>query len=175
MVGGNHLGAIHAPSIARVGVVARITGKHAQVHDGPGELVDEIDHLGDRRSGGGADGDKRARSDDRAVAGFVKESPDETGLVLVVQVGSDVDGGHPVFLDPASLDPRLYGCPRLRFRRAEDQLAEGVRCFGLHSREHVLVDGHREGGCGVAKALAYDLHGDAGLQEQRRMGMAKIM
>jgi hypothetical protein len=74
---GNHLGAIHAPSIARVGVVARITGKHAQVHDGPGELVDEIDHLGDRRSGGGADGDKRARSDDRAVTGFVKESPDE--------------------------------------------------------------------------------------------------
>ncbi|MGO9962359.1 MAG: hypothetical protein ACLPUG_02885 [Acidimicrobiales bacterium] len=77
MVGGNHLGAIHASSIARVGVVIRINGKHAQVYDGPGELVDEIDHLGDRRSGRGADDDKRARSDDRAVAGFVKESPDE--------------------------------------------------------------------------------------------------
>ena len=56
-------------------------------------------------AGRGADDDKRARSEDRAVADFVKESPDETGLVLVVEVGRDVDGGHRVLLDPASLDP----------------------------------------------------------------------
>ena len=41
----------------------------------------------------------------------------------------------------------------------------GAECgggVGLHAGEDVLVDGHGEGGAGVAEAFADDLHGDVG-------------
>src|ERR1035438_571529 len=81
------------------------------MHDGAGWLVDEIDHLGHRRSNGGADDDSRARSDDRALACVVEESPDEAGLVLVVHVGSDIDGGHCGVSIRRGVTPDCTGVP----------------------------------------------------------------
>jgi hypothetical protein len=45
---------------------------------------------------------------------------------------------------------RSYAGRRVRhgslLLRAEDEIAEGARRFGLHARQDVLVDGHRESG-----------------------------
>jgi hypothetical protein len=53
----------------------------------------------------------------------------------------------------------------------EDRIAESCCGVGLHAGEHVLVDGHREGWAAVAEAFADDFHGDAGLQENRGVGV----
>jgi hypothetical protein len=45
----------------------------------------------------------------------------------------------------------------------------------LHARSHVLVGGHREGGCGVTEPLAHDLEGHAGLEQQCGVGLAKVV
>ena len=46
---------------------------------------------------------------------------------------------------------------------------------GLHAGEDVLVDGHGEGGAGVAEAFADDLHGDVGLEQDRGVGVAEVV
>ena len=48
------------------------------------------------------------------------------------------------------------------------ELRSGVR---LHPRQDVLVHGHRECRACVTEPFADDLHGDAGLQQDRRMGV----
>ena len=68
------------------------------MHDGAGRLRDEIDGLGDGlgdgRGVGCAGHDDGARHDDRRVASLVEERSDVAGVVLVVEIGGDVDCGH---------------------------------------------------------------------------------
>src|SRR6266516_6155184 len=75
-------------------VVVDHTGQHAQVHDGAVAGGYEVDDLAD---GGGVlvtGDDKRAGNDALRVARLVEEGPDVAGVILVVQVGADVDAVH---------------------------------------------------------------------------------
>lgn len=56
-----------------------------------------------------------------------------------------------------------------------EQTRERPRSVRLHSRKHVLIDGHRERGIGVPQPFAHHLHRHAGLQQQVGVGVAKIV
>jgi hypothetical protein len=53
--------------------------------------------------------------------------------------------------------------------RSEDEIGERGRSFGLHARQHMLVDGHRERGRGVAEPFADNFYRHAGSQQEARM------
>jgi len=56
---------------------------------------------------------------------------------------------------------------------SEHGLAEDPGGVGLHAGEDMLVDGHGECGAALAEALADHLYGDAGLQQDRGVGVAQ--
>ncbi len=60
-------------------------------------------------------------------------------------------------------------------QRTVEQLCEGLRSFGVHARQHVLVGGHREAGCRVSEPFADDFDGYARYEEQRCVRVAEIM
>lgn len=68
------------------------------------------------------------------------------------------------------IEPAIFKC-RVR-RRGPAEEAGGV---GLHAGGDVLVDGHGEGGAAVTEALADDLHVNAGLEQDRGVGVAEVL
>lgn len=68
---------------------------------------------------------------------------------------------------------RLSYCPGNS--AAVERLAEEAGGVGLHAGDDVLVHGHGEGGAAVAEAFADDLHVDAGLEQDRGMGVAEVV
>jgi hypothetical protein len=56
----------------------------------------------------------------------------------------------------------------------KDQVTEGRGRVGLHARDDVRVDLHRESD-GVSETFADDLAWDAGLEQQCRVRVAKVM
>lgn len=64
---------------------------------------------------------------------------------------------------------------RVEAGRGFEEAGEGLRGFGLHAWEHVLVGGHREPGGGVAEAFGDDLDGHAGFEEEGGVGVAEVV
>jgi hypothetical protein len=54
-------------------------------------------------------------------------------------------------------------------------IAEHHRHFGLHAREDVLVDGHRERRVTMAQALAYHLHRNARPSQDRGVRVPEVV
>jgi len=73
---------------------------------------------------------------------------------------TDVSGGRASWRRELSQFPRGGGvsATSLALFRSEDEIGECSRSFGLHARQDMLVDGHSEGGCGVAEAFADNLY-----------------
>ncbi len=54
-------------------------------------------------------------------------------------------------------------------------LDEGGNGVSVHRRQHVRVGVQRHGDIGVTEAIGDDLDGDAGLEQQRRVGVPQVM
>jgi hypothetical protein len=55
----------------------------------------------------------------------------------------------------------------------KDQTGVGVGGFGIYRPQDVLIQVRRDGGVGVAEALAHDVDGDAGLEARRGVGVSE--
>ena len=56
-----------------------------------------------------------------------------------------------------------------------DEVGESMCGVGAHPRQDVLVGGHREAGVCVTEALGHDFDRYAGCDEQRGVGVSKVV
>ena len=134
---------------------------------------------------------------DQAIDGIEEQVLLVPELLLAAAQGKVPTGAHEVVLERAELLSAAWpdepgfsevrgavevGMKLLRSRqrsraplRVEHSGAECRSGVGLHAGQDVLVHGHREGRAGVAEAFADDLHGDAGLQQDRGVGVAQVV
>ncbi|MEZ5297012.1 MAG: hypothetical protein R2697_12275 [Ilumatobacteraceae bacterium] len=78
-------------AVEEAAVLLDRAGEHPEMYHRTDRLLDEVDDLANRRRQGGACDDDLPRADDRRIVCFIEERPYEPGLVLAVEVSTDVD------------------------------------------------------------------------------------